>query len=96
MTPGIPSTKCTRGPKYISVGSRQLRYFSTLTHSPLTLELARELRYESSSSLFLLHCVSLCVVCESEGCPSIYTRGGVTGATRSAMSTILMIELVSH
>jgi hypothetical protein len=59
MIPGIPSAKCTRGPGYTRGGSRQLRYFSTLTHSLPIIGLARELRYEWSSSLFLLHCVSL-------------------------------------
>ena len=59
MIHGIPSTKCTRVPKYTIRGSRQLWYFSTLTHSLPTLELARELRYEWSSSLL----VTLCFPC---------------------------------
>jgi len=62
MIPGIPSAKCIRGPKYTSGGSRQLRYFSTLTHSLSTLKLARELRYEWGSSLLVTLCLS-CVVC---------------------------------
>jgi hypothetical protein len=62
MIPSIPSAKCTRGPEYTRGGSRQLQYLSTLTYSLPTLGLARELRYEWSSSLFLLHCVSL-VLC---------------------------------
>ena len=53
MIPGIPSAKCTRGPEYTRGDSRQLWYFSTLTHSLPTLELARELRYEWSSSLLV-------------------------------------------
>ena len=62
MILGIPSAKCTMGPKYTSGGSQQLRYFSSLTHSLPTLELAKELRYEWSSSLLvtlLLFCVVL-------------------------------------
>jgi hypothetical protein len=84
MIPSIPSTKCTRGPEYTRGGRRQLWYFSTLTHSLPTLGLARELRFEWSSSLLLLHCVSvvLCVffvLSLEQGCPSIDTwrRGGV-------------------
>ena len=75
----IPSAKCTRDPKYTSGGSRQLWYFSTLTHSLPTLELARELIY--GALLFLSHCVSL-VLCipwwsNEEGMASFYRwRGG--------------------
>jgi hypothetical protein len=59
MIPGIPSAKWTRGPEYTRGSSRQLWYFSTLTHSLPTLRLARKLRYEWNCSLFFLHCVPL-------------------------------------
>ena len=80
MIPGIPSAKCIRGPKYTSGGSRPLRYFSTLTHSLPTLELARELRYEwlfSSCHIVTLLCcvVEAQMVCVREGGTPLLVQG---------------------
>jgi hypothetical protein len=65
---------------------------SLLTKSTSYLE-PKPLEWNSSVVLLILGVV-LCL--ESEGCPSIYARGGVIGATRSATSAILVMELVSH
>ena len=91
MISGIPSVKCTRGPEYTRGGSRQLCYFSTLTHSLPILELARELRYKWSSLLLVTLCLS-CVVCvRGEGVfPSIYTR------LEAVLEAILSMKLSLH
>jgi len=91
MIPDIPSTKCTRGPKHIGGGSRQLWYFSTLTHLLPTLELARELRYEWNSSLLVTLSLSCVVLAEAQN--GVCCRGGLAPLFIHEVEVVLWLFL---